>query len=113
MERDFQDVLTDLDEGKVHAQLTEKLPEIVRAVMATGKAGALSLTLSVTRENRMVVVKADVKTKTPQPATESTLFYTSEDGVLRRDDPKQPALRGVPLRPPTAELKTVTAKVEE
>lgn len=109
MEREFLDVLTDLDDGKVHAQLTRMLPELVKAVMDTGKSGSLSLTIKVKRENRMLLVTSDVKTKLPQPATESTLFYATEEGVLRRDDPKQPALRHVPMNPP-AVVKSITKK---
>ena len=104
--RSFQDVLTDLDEGKVHEQLTAQLPDLVKRVMETGKAGTITLTLRVKKENRMAVVNADVKVKLPAPATDSTLFYATEDGVLRRDDPKQPVLRNVSMTPPTL-IKTV------
>jgi hypothetical protein len=97
--RDFQDILTDLDDGKVHAQLTENIMKVVRAVAETGKAGELTLNLKFKREKRMTRVIADVKTKLPQPATEATLFFQTDDGDLRREDPRQQKLRHVAPRP--------------
>lgn len=101
-ERDFQDILTDLDDGKVHEQLQKQLQQLVKAVMETGCKGNLALTLNVKRENRgMVVVTAEVKTKLPQKATEATVFWPTEEGGLSRENPRQPTLKHVPLRPPT------------
>jgi hypothetical protein len=99
--RDFQDILTDLDEGRVHSHLTEHLRRVVSAVMETGKVGALTLKVNVRRENRMAVVAAAITTKIPQPPTESTVFFTTVDGDLRREDPLQPVLKNLEVRPPT------------
>jgi len=99
MQRDFQDVLTDLDEGKVHRQLTEMLPELVKAVVESRKAGFINLKITVRPENRQVFLKADVTSKIPRATTESTLFFPDEEGDLHRSDPKQQTLRDVPLRP--------------
>lgn len=94
--RDFQDVLTDLDDGEVHRQLTELWPQVVRAVRETNKVGAMTLTLTAKLERgTMVVVVPKVTTKMPAPATGPTLFYTDEEGNLTRNDPKQQTLKVV------------------
>jgi uncharacterized protein (DUF849 family) len=96
MKRSFQDVLTDLHDGQVHEQLTETLAEVVQAVMKAKKAGALTLTLHVKTEGgSQAIIKADIKTRLPRPATEATPFYTLKDGGLTREDPRQLNLRSV------------------
>ena len=109
-DREFIDILTDLDDGNVNIQLTKLLPEVVRAVMETQKSGSLTLTLNVKPEKRMAVVKADIKTKIPAPANEATIFFTTEEGDLRRDDPRQQVLRNVLATPaPERAYKAVPA----
>jgi hypothetical protein len=93
--RDFQDVLTDVGDGTLHAQLTEKLPEVVRAVTATKKAGKIVLTLDVRCENNMVVVKGGVKATLPQPTIDATMFYADDAGNITRDNPRQLQLKRI------------------
>jgi hypothetical protein len=101
--RDFQDVLTDLDDGKVHEQLTKLWPEVVRAVRETNKAGTITLQLTAKLERgTMVVVVPKVTTKLPAPATSPTLFYTDEEGNVHRNDPKQLPLKNVTALKPQA-----------
>lgn len=98
--RDFQDVLTDLDDGRVHEQLTELWPQVVRAVRETNKPGALTLTLALKYDRgAMIVVTPKVTTKMPAPSTSPTLFYADDEGNLTRNDPKQIPLKV--LNPPT------------
>lgn len=94
--RDFQDMLTDLDDGKVHEQLTELWPKVVQAVRDCNKPGALTLTLHVKLDRgTMAVVAAKVTTKMPAPSMSATLFYTDEEGNTTRNDPKQLPLKNV------------------
>lgn len=108
-DRDFKDVLSDLDEGEVVNQLTSLLPKVTLAVMETGKAGAITLTLKIVKQGGMAVVSADVKTKTPAPALDATMFFTEKDGTLCRHDPRQPELKGLDLHNvrPLTELRAV------
>ena len=106
--RDFTDVLTDLDDGKVHARATALLAELVTAVMETGKKGTLHLKLNVAKQGQMALVKADLSARKPEPAVEVSAFFTTEDGELRRDDPRQLKLREVAVDKP-AKLRTVGA----
>lgn len=97
--QDFQDVLTDLDEGRLHEQLTALWPAVVKAVRENNKPGSLTLTLTATNDTgRMVVVASKVTTKLPAPATQPTIFYTDEEGNISRHDPKQQTLKVVNLK---------------
>lgn len=105
-ERDFYDVVADLDDGAVHFQLTRELRELVKAACDTQKAGSMVLKLKVKPDGRTVIITADVRSTPPKPATGSTFFFPDEVGDLRREDPKQPTLRNLDTKPPTP-LKSV------
>jgi hypothetical protein len=108
-ERDFYDVIVDLDDGKVHHQLTLELRRLVKACCDTQKAGTLTLKIKAKPDGRTVVITSDVRSTPPQPATGSTFFFPDEVGDLRREDPKQPPLRNLDVKPPTP-LKTVKSE---
>jgi hypothetical protein len=94
--RAFQDVLTDLDDGRIHEQLTAQLPKIIQAVRDTNRPGALNLTLNVKLDAKnMVHVSAKVSSKMPQPSLGSTLFYTDDEGHPHLHDPRQQVLKVV------------------
>lgn len=96
IQRDFQDILTDLDDGKVHQQLGEQLATLVRAVVATAKQGKLVLDLTIKPDgSRTFLAVAKVKTTLPQGATDATRFYATDEGTLTRSDPKQLPLKHV------------------
>jgi hypothetical protein len=90
MSRPFADVVRDLAGGKIYEDLGTQLGEIVSAVLETGKAGALSLSLSIKPNSEgSVLVTAAVKQKIPEPTTGSTLFFATTTGSLLRNDPRQ------------------------
>lgn len=99
--RDFQDILTDLDDGRVHEQLGELWRKVVQAVKETNKPAELTLKLTAKLERgTMVVVVPKVSSKLPAPATSPTLFYTDDEGNVHRNDPKQQTLKIVtPIKP--------------
>lgn len=99
--RSFQDVLTDIDDGSLHEQLTELWPKVVQAVKDTNKPGELTIKLTAKLDRgTMLVVASKVTTKLPAPATNPTLFYTDEEGNTTRHDPKQQTLKMVtPIKP--------------
>lgn len=84
--RDFQDILTDLDEGKIHTQAGAELRKVVAAVMETGKKGTVNIRIDVSREGRKAIVKASVKATVPLAPADASIFSATEDGELRRDD---------------------------
>lgn len=101
--RDFQDVLTDLDNGDFHAQLTELLPRVVKAVLETHKAGSITITLGITTDSdRTVLVKPKVSTKMPTKSTHETVLFSDEEGGVHRHDPRQQAFKVVQMPKPNA-----------
>lgn len=101
MARQFTDVLGDLAGGEISSELTAALAEVVAAVRETRKVGSLALNIKVRPNGEdTVMVTADIKPKVPEPARGDTLFFTTTDGSLRRDDPQQ---RDLPLRDVTTD----------
>ncbi len=104
--RGFAVLLQQLDEGSVHAELSEvvqrvtkELSELSDANGATAK-GSITLTLSLAaRSNGTVDVNADVKVKTPKPRRAASTFWATASGNLSPENPKQTRL---PLREVTA-----------
>lgn len=105
-ERNFQDTLESLDDGKVLQQITGDMADAVRAARKTKKKAKLVLTLTMTPEGGMVRVAAECKTTIPKEPREMTLFYATDEGALTKDDPKQLTLKDVTLKG-QPELKSV------
>ena len=97
-DKPFSQFLMEQRGGGMHGELSEKLREVVAAVVEHGKAGQMILTIKVTplkaAEGQYVVVD-DVKCKTPEGDRGASLYFADEDGNLSRSNPSQPEL---PLR---------------
>lgn len=87
--RAFTAVLGDIGGGDMDARLTRDLAEIVEAVNTTGKAGKLTLTVTVGKDGKMIRLAASSKTTIPKAAVEATAFYSDERGGLHRENPRQ------------------------
>lgn len=96
MARQFADVLGDLAGGQTYEEINARLAEVTQAVIDTRKAGELSIRLRIKPNGESsVIVTDEVRAKVPEPLRGETLFFTTADGSLRRDDPRQAKL---PLR---------------
>jgi hypothetical protein len=96
MARAFADVVRELGSGSTYDDLTAGLAEVVEAVIATRKAGELTLKMAIKPNGESsVIIVDDVKTKVPKPARGNTIFFATTDGSLIRNDPRQESL---PLR---------------
>lgn len=94
--RQIADVLRDLTGGQTYDELNAALAEVVGAVVRTRKAGEISIKLKIKANGETSVMIVDeIKTKVPQEARGETLFFTTSNGDLIRDDPRQSKL---PLR---------------
>lgn len=94
--RPFKDVLTELGEGATHSELSDAFWEVISRVQETGKAGSLTLTLSIqTNGAGRIEIKDEVKTKLPEFARPTSMFFIDRHGNASRRDPNQPALPGV------------------
>jgi hypothetical protein len=73
----------------------EKLQEVLKAVVETGKPGELTFTIKVKpdkNDDRVVTLHPDVKAKIPQKGFTEGIFFVDEDGKISREDPKQLAM---------------------
>lgn len=110
----FQETILQINNGAAVGELSEALRDVVAAVRATGKTGALTLTLKVLPASKgatdVLMVESHVKTRLPERERGMTVFYATDDNLLLRNDPKQQML---PLRvvdieaPRKGELKEV------
>jgi hypothetical protein len=89
----FSQQLAYLSRGSLDAELTEALAEVVKRVRETGKAGTLTLKLRVSmlnaRDENAVKVTPAVSKKLPELAPFETILFSTFDGDLLRDDPRQ------------------------
>lgn len=109
MARNFNDILAEVDNGKLHEQLTAELALVTAAVVAQNKVGELTLTIKVkpNKENA-VFFEAESKAKVPKVGVGAALFYADEEGSLTRRDPRQADLFTIK----TVATASAPAKVE-
>lgn len=89
----FSEHLRTLSAGSLNAELTERLAEVIKRVRETGKAGGVSLTIKVAmlndRDENAVKLIPNVSTKMPAFKPYEAVMYSTADGDLQRDDPRQ------------------------
>lgn len=97
--------------GATHAELTDALADVSKAVMETGRPGEVVLKIKVSKASKkgghQMLVADDVLVKAPRVARDESLFFFDEStSGLTRTDPLQPQLplREVP-RPDTTQIK--------
>lgn len=89
--RPFAAVLQELNRGRTARELSEELAQLVSAVQETGKAGTLTLTLSLKPSKMTGALELTDKVSVKVPAFDrsASLFFAAADGSLTRDDPSQ------------------------
>lgn len=93
----FASVLQEMDNGQVHARVSSLLTELTDLVNATGRAGALVLTLKLApaskgaKDSGALLVSATVTAKKPAEEERKSIFFVNQ-GALTRENPAQPAL---------------------
>lgn len=98
-EANFIETLENLDDGKVLIKITKEMAAVIKAVAATKKKGDVTLKLKVSYASGHISVAPEIKATVPKEGNEATLFYATEDGALTKDNPAQPTLRNVDVRP--------------
>lgn len=92
----FSQQLAFLSKGCLDAELTEHLAELIKAVRDTGKGGSITLQLKISmlnqRDENAVKVTPAVSVKTPKLPPYDSVMFSTADGDLLRDDPKQRVL---------------------
>lgn len=109
----FESVLRNQRKGVMAADLSDKLAELTRAVCAYGKPGKITLTLKLnpaSGDGTALSIADEIEIKPPTAPKPNSIFFTTEDGQLLREDPAQKELE-LKVVPPkeTAEPKTITA----
>lgn len=78
------------DKGRLFNEAQERLAEVVKAVVLTGKAGKISISLTIQPgADETVVISGDVVPKAPKKSAGGSTYYLGEDGTLSREDPRQ------------------------
>lgn len=87
----FAKTLADLRRGQTLVELSNELADLVQAVKETGKKGEICLKLRLTPSagGEAVVIEDAVTMKVPKMDRASTTFFTTEDNLLTRQDPRQ------------------------
>lgn len=98
--RSLFDTLREVRGGEAIEELDASLQRLVRAVLATGGGGRLTLTLDVQPSKgstEIVVVKDSIKLKEPEVRSKGTVMFPTVEGNLQRQNPNQRDLPGLSL----------------
>lgn len=120
MIRPITDTLRSLGSGTFIDEASDALNKLVTAVDETGRAGKLTLTLSVKKASRgsgAMVVMDEIKLALPKQDSRETMLFATPEGNLVTEDPRQQKLelKSVPaaVDPAITELKTVSPQSAE
>jgi hypothetical protein len=79
--------------GALHAELTDTVAQVVAAVMTHGKAGSVTIKLTIKPEGDEAVSIADsYSAKVPTPPAKASIFFADDTGKLSRARLNQPEL---------------------
>lgn len=79
--------------GEMLVDLSEKLEDVVRDAMESGKEASLTLQITIRPEGTDRVFVGDkITTKQPQRAVPASLFFVTPDSRLTRRNPNQLSL---------------------
>jgi hypothetical protein len=110
----FAHTLQNLRDGRVHAELSTSLSELLHKVQETGKAGELTLKIKIKPATRgnvdKVMISDQISLNLPKPERGEDVFYLTDDCDLSRNHPRQASLELREVNAPTPstnELKKV------
>lgn len=117
--RPFADWLREQSGGDTHEELGDGLHDLIAKVRDTGKAGTLTLTVTIKPlkdDLNVLIVTDEIKLKLPEHDRKGSMFYADDHNNLVRQDPRQlsfDSLREVP--PPTthADVDTATGEIKD
>lgn len=96
--RPFDQVVRDINGGRLVAELTDELTEVIAAVRRSGKCGEIRLTLKFKPRgelNEQLEVVPQVKGTKPEAERPISIFFVNADNGLQRDDPSQHSIPGL------------------
>lgn len=82
---------SELRRGGALVDLDEAMAAVVKAVVATGKVGRVTLNLDIRQLGKggALTVTDTISTKVPKLPVPDTVFFATEEGELVKEDPKQ------------------------
>lgn len=90
MKKSFAETLKEIRFGELSEELNKEMSKVVLAVENTGKTGELTITLKLKPSGSGALEVIDiVKSKIPELAKDSSLFFISPEGNLVRNNPRQ------------------------
>ena len=82
--------------GAFHAELSEKLAEVLAAVVDTQKAGGLTIKIKLRATGNQVSFVDTVSADVPEHDKELSLFFFDEEtGAVSKEDPRQLKIEGL------------------
>lgn len=97
--KNFNLLLAELEDGQFNADVSDKMQEVVKAlttsVLESGTKrakGFLAITLDFTLDSGNMLISGSMASKLPSKPRGRSLFWTTKDNGLSRENPKQPAL---------------------
>ena len=105
MSRPFMDFLREHRSGSTHDELSDALQELVAAVTQEGKAGKLTLSISIKpagRDSGALEVAAEIKSAPPKQQPGVAIFFATPENNLIRQDPRQASMELREIGPATA-----------
>lgn len=92
----FSDQVSKMNKGSLDIELTEALAELVKQVRATHKKGSISLSLNVQplsqSDEDVLKITPEIKTNLPKMPQPQSIFWSTADGDMLRNDPTQTEL---------------------
>ena len=109
--RPFSDTLNALRYGTLNDDLTKALHELTQQCVATGKAGALKLSIKLKPgSGGQVEVFDDITVNAPKEQKGSSIMFTTTECNLQREDPRQMSFEGLrSIDAETGELRRLGA----
>ncbi len=90
----FSDFLAEFGRGVPNRIMSDRLREIVRACNETGSKGSITLKLEIGAKGGMAELRASITAKRPEPGLPGGHYFTTEDGGLVEEDPRQLKMPG-------------------
>ena len=82
--------------GAFHTELSQKLAEVLAAVVDTQKAGGLTIKIKCKATGHQVSFVDTVSADVPEHDKELSLFFFDEEtGAVSKDDPRQLKIEGL------------------
>jgi hypothetical protein len=109
----FQQTLQTIEGGNLADDLADKLASLIGQVKERGKAGGLTVSLKIKpldADAESVSVVATVKVSEPAKAERASIFFTTDDNLLVRNNPRQTEMKLEPVdKPDTKPAKVAKA----